>query len=225
MPGTPGLCYFRGMQTLFLCEIFLSIQGESHFAGYPCAFVRLSGCNLECSFCDTRYAFGEGEELPVEEVARRALELKAPYVEVTGGEPLLQPGTPELLRLLVRGGAKVLLETNGSLPLDEVPEEVHVIMDLKTPGSGMADRNLWENLERLKGEDEVKIVLTSEEDYLWALEVIRNRIAGRCRVSLSPVVETLPPALLAEWMVRDRLDARLQLQLHRIIWPERERGV
>lgn len=214
------------MKTLKVCEIFISIQGEGHFAGYPCAFVRLSGCNLECAWCDTRYAFGEGEEIEIEEVARKALSLGAPTVEVTGGEPLAQEGTAELLRLLAKGGrVKVLLETNGSLPIDAVAPEVHIVMDVKTPSSGMAGRNLWENIPRLKPSDEIKMVIASRGDYQWAKEVIRERIAGRCLVTLSPAAGNIDPSNLAGWMVEDRLNARFQLQLHKILWPQALRGV
>ncbi len=214
------------MVTLQVSEIFSSIQGESHWAGYPCTFVRLAGCNLDCAYCDTRYARQGGTPMPLEEVLRAVAREGLGTVEVTGGEPLVQPGTPALLEALLEEGRRVLLETNGSLPLDPVPPGVHVIMDLKTPGSGMADRNRWENLSALRPTDEVKIVCRDRADYAWAVEVIRTRgLAGRVKVSLSPVWGRLDPALLAGWMLDDRLDVRLQVQLHRILWPGRDRGV
>lgn len=214
------------MTTLNVSEIFSSIQGESHFAGYPCAFVRLTGCNLDCVYCDTRYAREGGAQMSVADIVERVATAGLPLSELTGGEPLFQPGTPELLAALQKLPGRVLLETNGSLPLDEVPPGVVIIMDLKTPGSGMEGANLWSNLNRLGREDELKVVLTDREDYEWTVSQLKEREAfGRIRVSLSPAAGLLKPEQLARWMVEDRLDARLQLQLHRIIWPAIERGV
>lgn len=214
------------MAALLVSEIFSSIQGESHWAGYPCTFVRLTGCNLDCAYCDTRYAREGGREMPLTEVVRAVEREGFATVEVTGGEPLCQEGTPELLAALLAGGRRVLLETNGSLPLTGLPEGVCVVMDLKTPGSGMAAFNRWENLAELGPEDEVKFVCRHREDYEWARSALRNRgLPGRVRVSLSPVWGELAPPELARWMLDDRLDARLQLQLHRILWPGMDRGV
>lgn len=214
------------MAMVRVTELFASIQGESHWAGYPCTFVRLTGCNLDCTYCDTRYARDGGRELEVAAVVSAVRDAGLAMVEVTGGEPLCQPAAPDLLGALCREGFRVLLETNGSLPLEPVPPAVCVVMDLKTPGSGMADRNRWENLALLKAADEVKLVLTDRADYDWARNVLSERaLLGRHRVSLSPVSGKLDPADLAAWMVEDRLDARLQIQLHRILWPERDRGV
>ena len=214
------------MAALLVSEIFSSIQGESHWAGYPCTFVRLAGCNLDCAYCDTRYAREGGTPVPLDEVLRAVAREGLGTVEVTGGEPLVQPGTPALLEALLEEGRRVLLETNGSLPLDPVPPGVHVIMDLKAPGSGMAHRNRWENLAALRPTDEVKIVCRDRADYEWAAEVIRTRrLVGRVKVSLSPVWGRLDPAALAGWILHDRLDVRLQVQLHRVLWPGRDRGV
>lgn len=214
------------MNTLKVSEIFASIQGESHHAGYPCAFVRLTGCNLSCGYCDTRYAFEGGETLSVGEVVDRVKGYGLPVSEVTGGEPLFQENTPELLEGLLKVSKRVLLETNGSLDLSSVPRGVVKIMDVKTPGSGMEGANLWENLLLLTPLDEVKAVLTSRADYEWTVKNLKERdVFGRLKVSLSPAAGSLRPADLAEWMVADRLDARFQLQLHRLIWPEVERGV
>ncbi len=214
------------MVTLQVSEIFSSIQGESHWAGYPCTFVRLAGCNLDCAYCDTRYAREGGAPVALDEVLRAVAREGLGTVEVTGGEPLVQPGTPALLEALVEEGRRVLLETNGSLPLDPVPPGVHVIMDLKAPGSGMADRNRWENLSALRPTDEVKIVCRDRADYEWSVGVIRaHGLVGRVKVNLSPVWGRLDPALLARWILDDRLDVRLQVQLHRVLWPDRDRGV
>ena len=216
------------METLRVNEIFDSIQGESHWAGYPCTFVRLSGCNLDCRWCDTNYARDKtsGAVWKVDSLAREAKKRGMQTVEVTGGEPLLQDATPALLASLLAGGQRVLLETNGSLPLDVVPTGVQVIMDLKTPGSGMADHNRWSNLGRLRPGDEVKIVCADRADYEWARAVIEEyHLRRRTRVSLSPVRATLDAPKLASWILEDRLDVRFQVQLHRVLWPEHERGV
>lgn len=214
------------MTTLRVCEIFSSIQGESHWAGYPCTFVRLAGCNLDCSWCDTRYAREGGEEMDAAAVVAEVKGRGLPLVELTGGEPLAQEGARDLLWKLTGSGLRVLLETNGSLPVEPVPPHVHIVMDVKTPGSGMAERNRWENLAALKSSDEVKLVVRDRGDYDWSRRVLRERnILGRFRVSLSPVWGELEPRELAEWMLEDRLDVRLQLQLHRLLWPAAERGV
>ncbi len=214
------------MDTLQLSEVFSSIQGESHWAGYPCTFVRLAGCNLDCAYCDTRYARSGGELTRLSDVLAAVDREGQATVEVTGGEPLAQPGTPTLLQALADRGYRVLLETNGSLPLDAVPGAVGIVMDLKAPGSGMAGHNRWENLDRLGAGDEVKVVCRDRTDYRWARDAVRERgLLGRVRVSLSPVAGELDPADLARWLLEDRLDVRLQIQLHRVLWPGRHRGV
>lgn len=214
------------MAELRVSEIFSSIQGESHWAGYPCTFVRLTGCNLDCSYCDTRYAREGGVPMTLSEIVAAVEREGLATAEVTGGEPLHQPGTPELLQALLATGRRVLLETNGSLPLEPVPDGVCVVMDLKAPGSGMAAFNRWENLAELAPTDEIKVVCRDRRDYEWARGALRDRaLLGRVRASLSPVWGELDPAELARWMLEDRLDARLQLQLHRILWPAADRGV
>ncbi len=215
---------------LKVSEIFLSLQGESTFAGLPCAFVRLAGCNLRCSYCDTAYALSGGEEMAVAEAARRALELGVPLVEVTGGEPLLQEEVYPLMELLLAAGATVLLETNGSLPLGRVDERVHRIVDIKCPGSGFVQCNDWSNMGLLKAGDEVKFVISERADYDFARGVVRHhRLTERCPVLFAPAWGAagpggLPAAELASWMIEDRLaGVRLQLQLHKLIWGE-QRG-
>ncbi len=213
------------MAVLTVTEIFRSIQGEGAHAGLPCAFVRLTGCPLRCLWCDTTYAYEGGQEMPLEQVAARALSLGPGLVQVTGGEPLAQPAAPELLARLCDAGARVLLETSGALSIAAVDERVHLVMDLKAPGSGMSERMHWQNLELLKPGDEVKLVLAGRGDYDWARQVMAEHdLPRRCRVLLSPAWGLLAPAELAEWMLGDGLDARLNLPLHKIIWGER-RGV
>lgn len=218
---------------LAVCELFYSLQGESTRAGLPCAFVRLAGCNLRCRYCDSSYTWEEeGRALSVAEIMAWLGTMPGVMAEITGGEPLRQEGIYPLLAALLAEKRRVLLETNGSLPLDRIPGPVSVILDLKCPDSGMVEHMDWNNLELLVARrktgsrDEVKFVLSSETDYRWAREIIfRHRLSEFTEVLLSPVAGRLSPARLAELMLEDRIPARLQLQLHRIIWPERERGV
>ncbi len=207
-----------------LTEIFSSIQGESTHAGRPCTFVRTTGCDQRCSWCDTAYAFEGGESLSVAEVLARVNQLGLNLVEVTGGEPLLQDDMPQLLTTLCNQGYEVLLETGGSLSIEGVDPRVTCILDLKAPASGMSDRILWDNLAHLKGRDEVKFVLADRGDYDWACRVIDTHELAP-RALLSPVFELLDPALLAEWMVADRRSLRMQMQLHKLIWSPERRGV
>ncbi len=216
------------MSGLIVSECFTSIQGESHWAGYPCTFVRLAGCNLNCTYCDTKYARdpASGRTLGLTEILETVERAGLTTVEVTGGEPLLQEATPALLEALLATGYRVLLETNGSLPLTGVPEGVVIVMDLKTPGSGTANSNCWENLARLGPRDEVKVVCRHRADYEWARAVLLERnLPARVRVNLSPSSGELEPARLAAWIIEDRLEVRLQVQLHRVLWPDVERGV
>lgn len=211
---------------LHLTEIFISLQGEGTRAGRPCVLVRLAGCNLRCRWCDTRYAFDEGTPTTVQAVLDRVAELHCPLVELTGGEPLLQPDSLELLRRLADAGYEVLLETSGERDIAPVDPRVVRIVDVKCPGSGMAERNRWENLEQLRPHDEAKFVLAGREDYDYARDVIaRYDLARRCTILMGAVAGELDPAELAAWIVRDRLPVRLQVQLHRILWPGTDRGV
>ncbi len=214
-------------ERLRLTEIYRSIQGESTFAGAPCVFVRTTGCNLRCTWCDSAYTFSGGTWWTVDEVLAEVDRLGPGLVEVTGGEPLLHKPVLALMRRLLDAGRTVLLETSGSVSIAEVPAEVRKIVDLKAPASGEAEANLWENLAHLAPHDEVKIVIADRADYAWAREVIRERdLAARvAAVLLSPVHGTLDPAELVAWMLADALPARLNLQLHKLVWPGADRGV
>ena len=208
-------------------EIFLSIQGESSYAGRPCTFVRLTGCNLRCRWCDTAYAFYEGARMAVSEVLDRVEKLGCDLLEITGGEPLLQDGVHDLIAGLLERGSTVLIETSGASDVARLDPRVVRIMDLKCPGSGESGRNLWSNLEQLTSRDEIKFVLADRRDYEWARDVICGRdLAGRVgAVLLSPVHGELAPALLASWILEDHLPARLQLQIHKYVWSPDARGV
>lgn len=211
---------------LLVSEIYASIQGESTFVGLPCAFVRLTGCPLRCVWCDTEYAFHGGTRIAVSEIVERVLAFGLPLVEVTGGEPLAQPECLALLRSLCDAGLKVLLETSGAIEVSGVDPRVVKIVDVKCPGSGEERSNRWENLAALGPRDEVKFVLAGREDYDYARRVIaERRLAGRVGVLFSPVHGAIDPAELARWIGEDRLPVRLQLQLHKILWPAATRGV
>lgn len=207
-------------------EIFYSLQGESTWTGVPCVLVRLTGCQMRCSWCDTPYSFYDGEWMSREQVLERVAAFGCPTVEITGGEPLLQPGALPLMRELADRGHRVLLETGGGLDVSAVDPRVHRIVDVKCPGSGEAQNNHWRNLERLTARDEVKFVLADRGDYEWAVRVVsEHRLGERCPVHFSPVHGVLDPAQLASWMLEDRVPARLQLQLHKILWGAETRGV
>jgi 7-carboxy-7-deazaguanine synthase len=213
---------------LQVCEIFVSIQGEGTHAGLPCAFVRLSGCNLRCAWCDTQYAWeaSDGTSMTVAEILARLAELGPPRVEVTGGEPLIQPHTPALLHALCEAGYKTLLETNGSVSLKGLDEAVVRIMDVKCPSSGQSQRMHWANMDLLTPRDEVKFVLAGREDFDFARDIVRKYgLVSRCVVIFSPVFGRLELPALAQWILDEGMDVRLGLQLHKIIWPDRDRGV
>ncbi len=207
-------------------EIFFSIQGESVYAGLPCVFVRLTGCNLRCRYCDTQYAYEEGAEMSVAEIIERVQVYRCGLVELTGGEPLLQPEVYDLMENLQSGGYHLLLETNGSVDVSRVDHGVIKIVDLKCPGSGESGKNLFSNFDHLTEGDQIKFVVGSQEDYLWARKVIAdNRLAMRCRLLMGAVYGRVAPRELAEWILKDGLQARLQLQLHKSIWEPDARGV
>ncbi|MDY6880924.1 MAG: radical SAM protein [Desulfatiglans sp.] len=209
-------------------EIFYSIQGESTFAGRPCVFVRLTGCNLRCSYCDTRYAYEEGNELEIDEILRRVKSYTCPLVEVTGGEPLIQKETPFLLRRLLDEGYQVLLETNGSQDISRVDKRCIKIIDIKCPSSGESDKNDLRNLEKLNKDDELKFVIADREDFEYAKGILAgmNQKHSKTDVThLSPAFGKMDPAIMAKWILKDHLDVRLQLQLHKFIWDPGQRGV
>jgi 7-carboxy-7-deazaguanine synthase len=207
-------------------EIFHSIQGESTHAGRPCVFIRLTGCNLRCVWCDTAYAFHEGEALSLDQIVQRVAAFGCDLVELTGGEPLLQPEAIDLMSVLLSRGHEVLLETGGSLPIEAVPEGVRRIVDLKCPGSGETDRNRWENLDALRPGDELKFVIADRADYEWAAGVLRARALHRkATVLFSAVHDRLPSGDLARWVLDDGLPVRLQVQMHKVLWPAALRGV
>jgi 7-carboxy-7-deazaguanine synthase len=212
---------------LTIHEIFYSIQGESTRAGRPCVFVRLTACDLRCSWCDTPYAFHEGRKRSIDEVVADVEAYDCPLVEITGGEPLLQDDVYPLMERLLAAGRTVMLETGGHRPTTKVPRAVIKIVDVKCPASGEADRTDWRNLEALAPHDEVKFVIQNRADYDFALGVVRRYdLASRAAAVLfSPVHGVLDPRTLSEWMLADRVAARLQVQLHKYIWPPDTRGV
>jgi 7-carboxy-7-deazaguanine synthase len=207
-------------------EIFKSIQGESSHSGLPCIFVRLTGCNLRCTYCDTEYAFYEGKEMTVPDVVKKVERCGISLVEITGGEPLLQKEVYALMQTLLEKKFTVMLETGGSLPLDEVPEAVIKIMDLKCPASGEESRNNYENLDRLTLKDEVKFVILNREDYDWSKKILNKySIHKKAQVLFSPVYDKLDLKDLAKWVLEDNLPVRLQTQLHKVIWSKDAIGV
>jgi len=209
-----------------LTEIFFSIQGESTYAGRPCVFVRLTGCPLRCTWCDTAYAFHGGTERRLASIIAEVEHYECRLVEITGGEPLAQPEVHPLITALVDRGYTVLIETSGALDITPMDPRATLIMDLKCPGSGMADHNLWANIPLLKPTDEIKFVIKDRADYEWAVTKVREyALTDRHTVLFSPVFNELDSRALAEWVLADRLPVRLQLQLHKHIWDPAMRGV
>lgn len=211
---------------LVINEIFHSIQGESSHMGKPCVFIRLTYCNIRCSYCDTEYAFYDGKEMSIDEIVNVVSEYRCKLVEVTGGEPLFQSNVHELMTRLCDEGFEVLLETGGSLDISRVDPRVKRIVDFKCPSSNMVKKNYWENVSYLRQSDEVKFVIGTREDYEWSKQMIREyRIKERCPILMSVVFGELEPLQLAEWILEDKLNVRFQLQMHKYIWSPETRGV
>jgi 7-carboxy-7-deazaguanine synthase len=206
---------------LCITEIFLSLQGEGRSVGYPTGFVRLTGCPLRCHYCDTPYAFSGGEKHALETILQQVTSFQVEHVCVTGGEPLAQQGCLALLSALCDAGYRVSLETSGALDISSVDERVIRVMDLKTPGSGEMQRNRIANIAHLRTDDQVKFVISDRTDYEWSCEQLKQfRLSDRCEVLFSPVQHQMNPSQLADWMVEDRVPARFQLQLHKLLWGD-----
>jgi 7-carboxy-7-deazaguanine synthase len=214
-------------RTLVVNEIYQSIQGESSWAGWPCVFVRLTACDLRCTYCDTEYAFYEGKRRPLDDVLAEVLASPCPQVEVTGGEPLLQKNVLPLMAALCDAGKTVLIETSGAHDISGIDPRVHRIMDLKTPGSGECARNRYENIPHLTKRDEVKFVIGSREDYEWSRAQVRDHdLPARVNsVLFSPIFGRIEPRQIVEWILEDQLPVRFQLQMHKFIWEPKARGV
>jgi 7-carboxy-7-deazaguanine synthase len=207
-------------------EIFKSIQGESTYAGIPCIFVRLTGCNLRCSYCDTAYAYDEGLVISLSEIIERVKRYECRNVCITGGEPLLQENINKLINLLKKNHFNVYIETNGSQNIDILPKGIVRIVDIKCPGSGMEQEMDWKNIKRLTCNDEIKFIISSKRDYEWAKEITKKyKIVDRTTVLFGLAHGKLKPKTLARWILKDGLDVRLQLQLHKIVWPDKTRCV
>ncbi len=214
--------------SLTVNEIFYSIQGESSYAGRPCVFVRLTGCNLRCLYCDTRYAYEEGDELDISDILDRVASFKCPLVEITGGEPLIQEETPTLIYDLLEIGYGVLLETNGSLDTGNIDERCIKIIDVKCPSSGEHEKSDLGILNKMTHKDEVKFVIGDREDYAYARQILgqmRRNLRLKNPAHFSPVYGKMDPKILCKWILEDHLDVGLNLQLHKIIWGPDQRGV
>ena len=206
-------------------EIYHSIQGESTYMGTPCVFVRLTYCNLRCTYCDTEYAFYEGNEMSITEILSEISAFECKTVEVTGGEPLAQDGCIELLKKLITNGYKVLLETSGSISVSDVPNEVIKIVDFKCPSSAMEDKNLWSIVDELSENDQIKFVIGNRKDYDWSCKMIKNHNLNRWVNLFSPVFDEIKPKTIVNWILEDGIDVRFQLQMHKYIWPPNKQGV
>lgn len=207
-------------------EIYLSVQGESSKAGLPCVFIRLTYCNLRCAYCDTEYAFYAGDDSSIGEIISEVKRYNCKLVEITGGEPLVQTQSMDLMKRLCDDGYEVMLETGGSLSVKDVDPRVMIIMDLKCPSSGMLQKNFYENINYLKPTDEVKFVIGNREDYEWAKEIIEKyNLVGKNNILMSVVFGDLEPVTLVEWILEDKLNVRFQLQMHKFIWDPAVKGV
>lgn len=212
--------------TLKVNEIYYSLQGESTHSGRACVFVRLTYCNLRCSYCDTEYAFYEGKEMSLSEIIEKVKSYKCQLVEITGGEPLIQKNVLPLMRELCDAGYEVLLETAGHIDINETDPRVKRIMDIKCPSSGESEKTLWENIDFLKNDDEIKFVVGTREDLKYAKEIIEKyKLCNRCPVIISPVFDKINNQEIAEWILHTHLPVRMQIQLHKVIWEPDARGV
>ena len=207
-------------------EIFYSIQGESTYSGLPCVFIRLTGCNLRCKYCDTQYALDEGEGLTLAEIQKRVAYYDCNLIEITGGEPLLQAPVANLSKNLIEQGKTVLIETNGTQNIDQLPDQTIRIMDIKCPGSGESIKMNWKNIDRLRADDNVKLVISHREDFDWAISVVKTyNLLNKVNVLFSPAYGILNPEILAEWLLKLSLPIRLNLQIHKYIWHPNRRVV
>lgn len=211
---------------LRITEIYRSIQGEGRHAGYPCIFVRLTGCNLRCSWCDTEYGYNGGKDYSIDEILKKVSSYNTNLVEITGGEPLLQEETPKLVDLLLENGYTVLIETAGSINISCVSDKAVRIVDMKCPGSGMLEKNLYKNLELVTDKDEVKFVIKDRVDFDWAVNLIKEHdLENKTQLLISPVYGEMDKEKLTEWLLESGINARLQVQLHKIIWGPDKTGV
>ena len=209
------------MSSLRITEIFYSLQGESNTVGIPTVFIRLTGCPLRCVYCDTAYAFTGGKKLSINDIITEAEQYNTPFITVTGGEPLAQPGCTELLTELLNKNFKVSLETSGAIDISNVDQRTVKVMDLKTPGSGELNKNLYENIQYLNSKDQVKFVIGTNEDYNWSKAILTEyALSDRCEILFSPVMGLQNPTELAEKILRDRLPVRFQIQLHKLLWDD-----
>lgn len=214
------------VDTIRVNEIFRSIQGESTYTGLPTIFIRTTGCNLRCIWCDTRYAYNDGTEMMIADIMKKVKGLECSLVEITGGEPLLQDGIPDLATHLLDNGFKLMIETNGSIDIGLIDNRAEIVMDVKCPGSGMSEKMRWENLEILREKDQVKFVIADRGDYIWVMDLLKKyRHLKDLTILLSPAFGILRPEDLASWILEDNLNVRLQLQLHKYIWAPDKRGV
>ena len=209
-----------------VCEIFTSIQGESSYAGFPCVFIRLTGCNLRCKFCDTQYAFDEGDDLTEDAIIDKVRQAGIHLAEITGGEPLLQKDVYRLMKMLLDSGYTVLIETNGSLSIRNVDRRAIIILDIKTPGSGESEKMDISNISHIKKHDEIKFVVTDRTDYEWSMDFIEKYgLMRKCHILISPAFGYLEPEKLAQWLIDDKLGVRLNLQLHKYMFDVNKRGI
>tara|TARA_B100000427_G_C15441758_1_gene565503 strand:+ start:361 stop:1002 length:642 start_codon:yes stop_codon:yes gene_type:complete len=212
--------------SLKINEIYHSIQGESSYSGLPCVFVRLTYCNLRCSYCDTEYAFYEGKDMSIKQIIKKINSYKCNLVEITGGEPLLQKNCIKLINELEKNNKKVLIETGGSLSIQNISKKTHIILDLKCPSSNMENKNLWENLDYIKKTDEIKFVVGNKADYEWTKNIIKKYdLENKCHLLISPVYDKIDNEKIINWILKDNLKIRFQIQLHKEIWDKDKKGV